>query len=256
MITEIQSNNKSDFAASLKKLGGLALAGPGALSVVGEFSDKLDLSGLLTRIAANFRTVTNSLWHALEGWLHFRLPLAPASLTMFCLLVIPVFFQSASLKRHKEGELLITLSLIFTYLLTLYLHPALNNYTLIFISVFYLIAACLYSIFPNDTGKFDQLTRSLILFSVIIAAFQYFYGDPYTMLDRLLGGTPAIDPSVFASLDFVPIAAVILITVRRVSLGSPGPLYVALLATGLLAIDKFSTIVKPAIDGWLSSIGA
>ena len=174
---------------------------------------------------------------------------------MICLLVAPVFFQKYTLAEQRDGRLLITISLGFTYLLMLYLMPDLTVVQLGALSVFYLAWVYVFSHVKDDTSRFDGMTRGALSTAMCLFVLNYFSIDPFYLLDDLFGAGPPVRGE-FRTLDFLPMGAVIMITVRKICLGSPGPLYIATLAAGVICLDKLATSIKPALESWLTSIGA
>lgn len=105
------------------KLTSITLAGPGAVTILGEFNSKLDLSAILTRVVVNFRHVTHEFWMFLLARLPIKVEIDTSALTVFTLVIVPTLFQKGTLKDAEDGEFYIGLSLCFSYLICLAFSP-------------------------------------------------------------------------------------------------------------------------------------
>lgn len=248
----------------VSKLASISLAGPGAITILGEFNDKLDLSDILTRVVLDFRHVTDEFWIFLLSFLPFRVEMDTSSLTVFTLVVLPVLFQKNSLKKLQDGELYISISLIAAYLICLSFFPGPPGSAIYAVTLMFSIGVMLSRVPPRETSRDEEsgikpphpiwfIIKLIFWLSVVILMLPFAQSGFSITPDEYKRMMYAI----FTYGTWLAVAiAVGLYAIRKITLGAPGPLYITLIGGGIYLIDLFSRTAKPAAQAWLTSIGA
>lgn len=237
------------------KLLTVALAGPAAIHILGKLNEKVEFSDILTRIVWNFRLVSRAVWATIFAWVP-NFPVINADvLTLAVLIIIPTLLQKPTLRELPEGQFYIRLSLGLTYLLTIWFIPFPGNslVSLAFISVIFLSTVeFAYRIgVMNDThGKQRRPLDPAGLIVMITATFAA------SVILNYIGGRPGLTQALNDTVRTMVLVFIFYVVVQRIERGAPGPLYAVLLAGGLVGLNWLSTTAKPAMDTWLTHIGA
>ncbi len=239
----------------------LALAGPGAITLLGQTTDKLDLSSILSRIVLHFRSVTNEFWHMLFARFHILLPIDPELLTILALVIMPTLFQKRSFAKQQDGGFYTNISLGFVYLICVAMIPPPITGKLILLSAWFAMAGLLFS--PEKAAYFREMRelrgRRFDGFWFLVKSL-FWLGLTLILLSRPLTETFHFftdTQQLISAVSWVlAVVAVMMIAVRKIAEGAPGPFYIVLMGTGIFLIDWFATIAKPAMEAWLTSVGA
>ncbi|WP_454746407.1 hypothetical protein [Ciceribacter selenitireducens] len=252
ILTEVAEGSTVKRVAS--RISSVALAGPGAITLLGQASDKLDLSSILSRIVLHFRQVTTEFWLLLSSAFNIKLPIDPEILTIFALVILPTFFQRRSFSATGEGQIYISISLCLTYLICVFLIPPPIDGKFMLFSTYFLFAT--YLVNPQIRLAFFNFSG---MWFVIKAVFWFCLClTLISILNSPQIHLPFEDAGhFFSTMSWIALfLMVIAVALRRILTGAPGPFYIVLMGVGIYVIDWFAKTAKPAIETWLSSVGA
>jgi len=175
-------------------------------------------------------------------------------LTLAVLLIVPTLLQKPTLRELPESQFYIRLSLCLTYLLTIWFIPLPGNslVSLALMSLIFLATvefAFRIGVMHDTLGK---RWRSIDPAGIVIMIAGTFAA---AVVLNYIGGRPGFAQALNDTVQTLVLVFIFYLVVQRIERGAPGPLYVVLLAGGLVGLDWLSTTAKPAMDAWLTHIG-
>ncbi|GAA4118591.1 hypothetical protein ACFFTN_08190 [Aminobacter aganoensis] len=222
------------------KWASIAFGVPTAISVLANFNSKLDFGPLLSRIVLGFNTVSMHAWGAVGQVLGISLDKIHGALS-FCLIcagaAIAAYYGTKTERRLAFDRFTICELVSQSTLVAV-----LNAPTRVFDAVAIFLSALL------GTGYFiysDRLIISVKFYLLILAAtaaglYAFSYSTP-------------VDATQVAIITFMLFSILTLkfVGVRRL-------VFTRIMAfvIGIFALDRFGTVVMPAINDWLDRIGA
>ncbi|RWP51091.1 hypothetical protein [Mesorhizobium sp.] len=241
----------------LKELTLVAMAGPAALGVIGQISEKFKFSESIERIVLNVRVVTRAFWNLLFSWLLIAPPIPIDALTIVILVTIPFLFQRIFLPRAEKVDLYLQISTSASIAAIFIIFLSGSGYLLI--QTIMSVIALTWVI-----GIWELAWKRSLHFAFAGIFLVPFYILFLCVLEANISGSDIEDggsnidyliPILPTALEIIAFILVFCLAANSIRVGARGPLYAVLVAGGIWAIDWMARSGRPALDAWLSSLG-
>ncbi|MCA0276630.1 MAG: hypothetical protein LCH86_11545 [Proteobacteria bacterium] len=218
----------------------IAFGVPTAISVLANFNSKLDFGPLLSRIVLGFNTVSMHAWGAVGQLLGVSLDNIHGALS-FCLIcagaAIAAYYGTKTERRLAFDRYTICELVSQSTLVTVLNAPArMFDAVAIFVSLLLGTGYFIYS----DRVIISIRFYLLILVATAVGLYAFSYLTP-------------VDAGQVSVMTFILFS---ILTLKFVGVRRMVFTRIMAFVLGIFALDRFGTIVMPAINNWLDRIGA
>lgn len=259
--SEAKRMEKKGFKFAAAKVLTLAASGPAAITLLGNFGEKIKASELLTRIVLGWRAWTGAIWDYILSFLQLKIWVPKSTATITILILVPTIFQLLT-KREPYNKYIAALSILSCALMyasnSLYMHGISLRILLYGLTPSIFIAVVIYEILYS-TNKYvlTEINNFNIFMEInatsIFAQIIFFLG---TFAGYLIFNSASIEQALGASIIYMGFYLAIALLLKETSKGNVGPLYIVAVASGIYAADWTAHNVIPAIEEILTKLGA
>lgn len=223
-------------------------ASPASIGILGQINERWELGSLLERIIRGYSAVSGAVWQAIFDVIPFHIPFNHLYLTLVFLTFVPaaayIVFQARSgVVTRKAPTMSVILGIWGLTAAVYFLVPV-------------LVPAVIFCVFAGlileALSMGDWTRRELIRNSLLgLSGLMYYLIVPPTAdfgsrWDFVLFGLAA------CILSLIPFLSIHI----ALRMGYQGLNYMVLIVSGVVATDWIARGVRPAVDAWLTSIGA